>query len=273
MSLVDSKKPILTSYVAPYNPKEEKLVDPGPYKMVGKNFSHYGTILFYPENMEYYEIRDKPIKARFVSGHFYFTLGIHCQEYKYDPQIYFAGDEISLSIRSYTLGYDIYHPHKTILWHEYTREYRMKHWDDFQINNKINGKVNKLRDELDNESKKRLRHLLKEEDNNIDLGIYCLGNVRTHKDYEKYAEINFKLRRLHPDTIKGIEPPASLFDWSQTETDYNYTINIPKTEKFNFIFIGFEDNDGDILYRKDLFVYQESLSVSFSSYKKPYKWV
>ena len=203
MSQVDSPKPILTTYGAPYSPGEP-LINPGAYMMVGKKFSPYGTILFYPELIPNISCYSKPIPARFVSGHFFFTIGQHCLDYKYDPDIYFAGDEISLAIRSYTLGYDLFHPHKTIVWHEYTRKGRKKHWDDFS--NKEQGKP--LWYELDDHSKKKLRHLLKEEDNHIDLGEFGLGNVRSHAEYERYAGIQFSTRRLHPNTIKGIPPPT-----------------------------------------------------------------
>ena len=128
----NSLKPIITTYATVYEPSNNgDILKDGFYKMVGKRFSSYGTILFFPEQID--EISDKPIPARFISGHFYFTLGIHCYEYKYDPNIYFAGDDISLSIRSYTLGYDIFHPHKTVIYHYYLRDGRKKHWDDFNI--------------------------------------------------------------------------------------------------------------------------------------------
>ena len=157
MSQTGSLKPILTTYGVMYTPGEE-LIDYGPSIMVGEKFSDHGTILFYPHYIENAQLLTSPIKARFVSGHFFFTIGKHCLEYKYDPDIYFAGDEISLSLRSFTLGYDLYHPHKTIIWHEYTRKFRKKHWDDFD--DRENG--NPLWYELDEYSKLKLRHLLQE---------------------------------------------------------------------------------------------------------------
>lgn len=276
MVLTGSPKPILTSYALPYNPKTQELTQGGPYKMVGREFSAHGTIMFYPESIQEWATLTKPIPARFVSGHFYFTLGEHCTEYKYDPQIYFAGDEISLSIRSFTLGYDLFHPHRAVVWHEYTREGRAKHWDDFQDGNKNAGIVDKLWHEMDWESKQRLRHMLKEEDNRIDLGIYDLGTVRTHRDFEIYAGINFKLRKLHPNTVAGINPPVNEpdYDWTSQEHEYTYNLSIPATEPgFQFIHIGFEDKMGKILYRKDIHAYVPTLNVSFKSYDVPHKWV
>ena len=275
MKLTGSEKPILTSYAGMYRPSDNTLLNVEPYKMVASNFTPGGTILFRPNTIENWQTLEKPIPARFVSGHFFFTIGKHCEEYKYDPNIYFAGDEISLSIRSYTLGYDLFHPHKTVVWHEYTREGRTKHWTDFNTENITTGVVEKPWWEMDNDSKRRLRHMLQEEDNNIDLGIYGLGNVRTHKDYELYAGINFKERMLHPDTIKGINPPINdETEWylKQKET-FNLELDIPYVENFKFIYIGVEDKNGEVIFRQDLITYQEKLNIKIESFEKPHKWV
>lgn len=264
MELTGSPKPIITTYAGMYDPKENKLLNEEPYKMVGNKFTSGGTILFYPHRIENYEKLTKPIPARFVSGHFFFTYGIHCEEYKYDPQLYFAGDEISLSIRSFTLGYDLFHPHYTVVWHEYTREGRVKHWDDFQKKNE--DKIEKTFGELDDISKRRLRQMLQEEDNGSDIGEYGLGTVRTHTEYEDYAGIDFANRILHPNTFKGIEPPTVIDGdqaWRKLKTvEYNFTFNwaeqweqiqayLDKNIELDFIYFGVEDQKGNVLYRRD----------------------
>lgn len=275
MNMVDSKKPIITSYPGMYRPSDNVLLNVEPYKMVATNFTQSGTIMFAPHPIPNWQELKKPIPARFISGGFFFTIGKHCEEYKYDPNIYFAGDEISLAIRSYTLGYDLFHPHKTIIWHEYTREGKTKHWTDFNQENKTKGIVEKQWWEMDNDAKRRIRHMLQEEDNNIDLGVYGLGNVRTHREYEDYAGINFKHRKLHSETLKGTNPPINDFtEWYLTEEkDYEFELDIPKTENFKFIYIGFEDNEGNVIYRKDVETYEEKIKVNFKSTSKPQKWV
>ena len=295
MSLTGSPKPLLTAYAGMYDPKENKLLNTEPYKMVPDKFTGGGTILFYPHRIENYEQLTKPIPARFVSGHFFFTVGKHCEEYKYDPNIYFAGDEISLSIRSYTLGYDLFHPHYTVVWHEYTREGRTKHWTDFNNETKDAGLVEKPWWEMDGESKRRLRHMLQEEDNDIDLGEYGLGTFRSHFSYEAYAGINFRRRKLHPDAVKGLNPPTytitDSFDWL-FEKEKNFDLVLDWTSKwpelkaqtrctctFDFMYVGVESQDGEVLYRNDI---QDrsyldgqvtTLPVSITSTKTPYKLI
>lgn len=276
MGMTESEKPIITTYAGMYSPKDNKLLNNEPYKMVPDKFTSSGTILFYPHTIPGWQNLTRPIPARFVSGHFFFTLGKHCVEYKYDPNLYFAGDEISLSIRSYTLGYDLFHPHKTVIWHEYTREGRTKHWTDFNQNNKQSKKVEHTWWEMDAASKRRLRHLLKEEDNNIDLGEYGLGTVRTHRDYEIYAGIDFKRRLLHPDAKKGNNPPTNdTSDWYQIqEQSFSLQLNIPQpSAPYNLIYIGIEDAAGNVLYRYDMKKYISLYTANFSSFTSPVKWV
>jgi hypothetical protein len=286
-------KPILSSYAGMYNPYTKEKINKDPYRMVAKNFTSGGTILFYPESIPNWESLTKPIPARFVSGHFFFTLGIHCGEYKYDPNLYFAGDEISLSIRSYTLGYDLFHPHKTLIWHEYTREGRTKHWDDFiEENMDI---VKNTFYELDDISKKRLRKMLREEDNDSDISGFDLGTKRTHREYENYAGIDFGNRILHPSTLEGLNPPTIIdfndIDWRSIKLD-TYDLDIDwknDWDKINsqvscncqlqFIYLGVEDEEGKLLQRYDLSDSNylngsiTSIKLTFESYTKPFKYV
>ena len=262
--MVEVEKPIITSYAGMYSPKDNKKINEEPFRMVGKKFTPSGTILFYPEYIHNWKELTKPLPARFVSGHFFFTIGKHCEEYKYDPNLYFAGDEISLSIRSWTLGYDIFHPHYTVIWHEYTREGRVKHWDDFQEKNQ--DKIEAKWHEMDSVSKKRLRKMLREEDNDSDVIGYDLGTVRTHEEYERYAGIDFKNRILHPNTIKGIEPPTTdlpTLEWSKT-IPQEYTIKgdwnkewkqlrngVSCTCTFQFIMFAIHDSNDEVIHRWD----------------------
>ena len=128
---------------------------------------------------------------------------------------------------------------------------------------------------MDNDSKRRLRHMLQEEDNNIDLGVYGLGDVRTHTQYENYAGINFKNKKLHTETIKGTNPPVNdNTDWYELkEIEYEFKLYIPYTENFKFIYIGIENELGNVLHRQDMYSYQEYLNVKLKTTETPVKWV
>jgi hypothetical protein len=276
MGQTGSEKPIITSYAAPYSPTEAALTPHGPYNMVGKFAGD--IILFTPASIPDYAKLTKPIPARFVSGHYYFTYGVHCQECMYDPELYFTGEEISLSVRSFTLGYDLFHPHKTIIWHEYTRVGRTKHWDDFASKNKTAGIVKQTWDDIDFKSKNRVRVLLDQRvDPSIDLGKYTLGTVRTLADYELYAGINFKLNLLHPDAIAGKNPPVNdiNYDWTLAIIEHKFDLTLPtiETTDLQFICICLEDTENVNLYRQDLTAYVDKLNVTLKTHLTPKQWV
>ena len=110
------KKPILTSYIPSYNPKN----DPTeriqiPWKMNFDRFIPEGAVFFLPASIDNFKELTQPIPARFFSAHFCFTLGQFIEEVPYDPKYYFHGEEISLAVRAFTHGYDLFHPHKIVM--------------------------------------------------------------------------------------------------------------------------------------------------------------
>ena len=258
MELTGSPKPLLTSYAGAYDPRTNEKKGNQPHMMVGKKFSEHGTIPFHPHVIGEWQKLEAPVRARFVSGHFFFTLGRHCEEYHYDPNLYFAGDEISLSIRSFTLGFDLFHPHRAVIWHEYTRKGRVKHWDDHVESNRA--LVGQTWHERDTISKRRLRKLLREEENDEDLSGYDLGSARSHRDYELYAGIDFASRRLHQDAMDGVHPPCVYVDaeqWAQSfpsehrlELRWNFS-DLERCDDVRFVYFGVEDSFGAVIYRYD----------------------
>jgi hypothetical protein len=206
----ESKKPILTSYAQTYDPTTNAILGNAPCRILPHDFKVGGTIWFNPTIIPRYNTLSKPIRARFVSGHFFFVRGDHCKEYKYDPDMYFAGDEITLSARCYTLGYDLYHPHVNVIYHHYGRKNLPKHWVDHNEKNKIIYGIEKSWGQRDAYSKKRIRQLLGEEDNGIDLGEFGLGKERSIDDYARYAGLDFKNKRILKQAIDGYDPPIIL---------------------------------------------------------------
>ena len=127
----DHKKPLLTAYLPGFNPSND------PISRVNEcwtlEFDRYlpeGPIFIKPHTIDNWKKIKNPIPSKFLSGHFIFTLGQWAKEVRYDPYYYFHGEEPSLAARSYTHGYDLFHPNKVIIWHEYTRNGKVKQWDD-----------------------------------------------------------------------------------------------------------------------------------------------
>ena len=204
-----SKKPLITTYVPAFDPFEPKdKFDKTPWRMDFHQFTHEGTLIFSPSPILDHEKLTQPIPARFYSAHFAFTDGTFCEEVPHDPEYYFYGEEISIAVRAFTHGYDLYHPHKVVAWHEYTRQSRIKHWDDHDLSKFTN--VDKSWWERDAFSHKRNRVLfgLETEDSIVIPPKYQMGTVRDVSEYERYAGVNFKEQSVSLYTLSGKTAPT-----------------------------------------------------------------
>ena len=278
------KKPILTSYIPSYNPKN----DPTeriqiPWKMNFDRFIPEGAVFFLPASIDNFKELTQPIPARFFSAHFCFTLGQFIEEVPYDPKYYFHGEEISLAVRAFTHGYDLFHPHKIVMWHEYTRQGRTKQWDDDKIwgeRNHVCHLRNRKLFGMDNEPQ------------DIDFGKYGFGKVRTLEDYERYAGLSFKKRAVQKYTLdNNIAPNPPLYGEEFEKSFlqiFKHCINLQRTQftetDYDFCAVIFEDDLGISLYRKDfteseinkkLNSTDEYIKIwsTFQTIKKPAKWI
>jgi hypothetical protein len=257
LQLADSERPILTTYAPSYDPDDESGRDFVPTKIGFDRFVPDGLIRVRPLLMMDYQTLDRPIRARFYSAHFAFSWGRFCEEVKHDPNLYFCGEEISVAVRSFTRGYDLYHPHRVVLWHEYSRSYRRKHWDDH-----VEGKVEKPWHSRDAAAQERLRALLRLEPSETDFGEFGLGNVRSLDDYERYAGISFKLRLVQDFTLEDRQPPnPEVYDeeeWpARLLKDFETRICLdksllPAADDMDFWYVGVHDSAGHELFRQDL---------------------
>jgi len=241
------KKPLLTGYLPSYTPKQEPQGDI-PWKMNIDKFIPEGAIFFLPSSIDNFKDLESPIPARFFSAHFVFTLGVWNKEVPYDPNYYFHGEEINLAVRSFTHGYDLFHTHKIIAWHEYTRNGRTKQWDDdkdWYRKNDLSHLRNRKLFGMDNEPQ------------DIDFGIFYFGKERSLEDYEKYAGVNFKLRAIQQYTLEHKLPPNPVADdWVQSFTkSFKHCIEVarskvPETD-YDFWCISFKTRDDVELVRQD----------------------
>lgn len=205
-----SAKPLLTAYIPSFDPDN----DPAgrvnqPWKMDFDRFIPEGAVFFLPSTIEDAAVRDKPMRARFYSAHFAFADGSFATEVQHDPQYFFHGEEISIAARAFTHGYDLYHPHIVVAWHEYTRKGRTKVWDDHTTEVKKQGKIALDWVERNNLCHRRNRILFGmdgEDPNQIDFGKYGFGTERTLRQYEEYAGISFKYRAVQQFTLDHNEP-------------------------------------------------------------------
>ncbi|SDE50097.1 GlcNAc-transferase family protein [Rhodococcus tukisamuensis] len=125
------RRPLLTGYLPAYDPDRE----PGgrrkrPYQMspLAREDGILTRLTSYP--IPFWTTLSRPLPAEFLSLHFVFTAGAFNEDVRFDPRIYFFGDELVTGLRAFTHGYDMFHPHRIVGWHCYNRASRIPHWDN-----------------------------------------------------------------------------------------------------------------------------------------------
>lgn len=246
------KKPLITGYLPSFDPEK----DPEgrihvPWKMNFDRFAPEGVVFFLPASIDEFKELDSPVPARFYSGHFAFTTGKFAQEVQHDPDYYFHGEEISIAVRAFTHGYDLFHPHKVIGWHEYTRRGKTKHWDDNQRWGERNAR-----------SHQRNRQLfgMEETIEPINFGKYGFGKERTLEDYERYSGISFKRRAVQKHTLDNKLAPNPPLYGEEFEksflTMFKHCIDVGfhsvPEDDYEFWVVACHTKDQTTLYRKDL---------------------
>jgi glycosyltransferase involved in cell wall biosynthesis len=280
------KKPLLTSYMPSFNPENDpkgRVLE--PWWMTFDRFIPEGAVFFLPAVITGWQDLTAPIPSRFYSAHFAFTLGNFCKEVPHDPEYYFHGEEISIAVRAFTWGYDLFHPHKVIAWHEYTRKGRTKQWDDdlnWGILNEASHSRNRILFGMDGEFSHKIK-----------FGIYGFGNVRSLEDYEKYAGLRFRDRGVQQYTLGNNVAPNPVI---LSEEEYNKSFSsifkhcidiqlklIPLND-YDFFAVTFQDLNGNEIYRKDADI-KEIKNIknsrdgwgkiwrTFITHTKPSKWI
>jgi glycosyltransferase involved in cell wall biosynthesis len=247
------EKPLLTGYVPSFDPDndpESRVMV--PWRMTFDRFIPEGAVFFSPETIPNWKALKEPVTSRFYSAHYAFTLGQFSTEVQHNPEYYFHGEEISIAARAYTWGYDLFHPHKVLIWHEYTRKGRTKQWND----DKNWGDKN-LHSHLINKKLFGMDGLVQEGHT----GSYGFGTVRTLRDYEKYAGILFEKRAVQQYTLNKNYPPnpynyETEEDWKKDFSSvFKHCIDVgysSVSEKdYNFWVVAFHGPNDETLFRKD----------------------
>jgi glycosyltransferase involved in cell wall biosynthesis len=246
------EKPLLTAYVSSFNPDNdptERIRE--PWRMAFDRFIPEGAVFFLPETIPGWQNLNEPVPSRFYSAHFCFTVGKFAIEVQHDPEFYFHGEEISIAARAFTHGYDLFHPHKVAIWHEYTRKGRTKQWDDDK------NWVSK-----NNTSHKKNRQLFGMDDEEmVDMGKYGFGTQRTLREYEIYSGLLFSKRAVQQYVLDKHYPPNPLVYETQEEWEssfaqiFKHCIDVGFTQvpekDYDFWVVAFHDDKDETIFRKD----------------------
>jgi hypothetical protein len=144
----------------------------------------------------------KPAPNALMSAHFCFGPSEIISDIEYDPLLYFIGEEISLSGRLWTSGYDLFIPHQVTVYHFY-RDLTKPATRVVSTDNDI------LWHKRDAISRARVAHVFKtslSKDSEVlnNLKKYDLGKKRSLKDFERFAGIDFKKKKQRERTKQCI---------------------------------------------------------------------
>lgn len=248
--LKKSKKVIIGGYLPYYNPFND------PKDRVNETWQTH-VVCFYPHGTcfvrpGHYPNTKEPIAGRYVSGHFLFSSNDWGKTIRHDPDIVFSGEELHMTIRGYTHGYDIYHLPKPVIWHATMREERdgILVWDDFY-------KAGKDFNKGQEKARAKIRQLLRVEDNGFDLTNFDIGNERTIEDYQNFAGLDFTNHRIQQYTLDHKVPhnPPVDEETNPWVDSFYHCINVNKSEfkgnDYDCMIVAFDDKDGNSVFRDD----------------------
>lgn len=254
-----SRKPVLSSYPPGYVPGKEEEKTQAIFRLVFRGFSSDKIVQLTSVDFQ----QAAPVRGSYLAGGFIFAEGRFVKEVPNDPQIFFEGEEIAMAARAFTHGYDVWHPHKIVLWHFYGREEASRIWGDHNDEAKNSGSVDRAWHERDSLSKKRVRILLgMEQAEPADMDRYGLGSRRTLAEFEAALGISFtKLavlpEVLGPERVAWFPPPYG--NWRERLSSHQQkTIGLTQEEftsplaDITCLHIGVYSNANDLLYKKIL---------------------
>ena len=253
-----SELPILSAYPPGYQPgdDEPKSKQRSVSRMIFREFTREGIPMVGSQAFS----APGPVRGSYLAGGFIFAPGRFVRDVPNDPHIFFAGEEIAMSVRAFTRGYDVYHPHIPLLWHYYKREECAKIWQDHNDEARQQGSISQAWWERDRQSKHRICTLLGLDNDARDIAPpYGLGCRRTLRQFEYQTGLHLRLRAVQPE-VAGDEkraffavPPASDSEWLAMFTlwhEKKVTLSLPELpgSGYEFLRLSVYDRDNRLLF-------------------------
>lgn len=199
LNLCPSEKAICSHYPAGYTPPDHVMATDRAIVMVALPFNGLGDLRFTSRLLR--TSTAKPLRGAFIAACFLFAKGPIIKEVPYDPHMYFDEEEITLSARLFTRGWDVFSPRRNLIYHLYApvaelRNRRLQ-WEDNKDWLKMARLGRRRREALFcGEHDEGGEHLL-------DLDQYGLGQVRTLKAFEELVGIDFAAKKTSERALEG----------------------------------------------------------------------
>ncbi|HLF23349.1 MAG TPA: GlcNAc-transferase family protein, partial [Burkholderiales bacterium] len=185
-----SQRPVLTTYPMGFTPPRELNKREFVPKPIAREFNQHRILIFGSTSVVVADAPPKPMLHAFLAGGFVFGPSSMISDVPYDPYQYFTGEEVSMAVRLWTHGYDLYAPNRPVLYHNYERQSSARHWSD-----------DKQWVVLSNRSFVRIRHLFGTErtadaEALREIDRYGFGQARSLREYERFTGISFANRTV-----------------------------------------------------------------------------
>jgi len=204
------------------------------------NATHFADMtikLRFVANTPFEQHTSKPRRGAFISGHFLFAKADVDKKVPSDPNMYFVADEISMAVRYYTNGFNIYQPAYRMIQHLFGRVDNMKDKLGVSIQRFNESKKVKIKDD-----KTRMEKLFRVVDHkDIDLTGFDIGEERSLEDYLSFSGLDFKNRTMRNFTHHG------AFDTEHTAYDLEIADWFERHQKEKQIKIDTDNQDKTIL--------------------------
>jgi hypothetical protein len=192
-----SPRPLLTTRPLHYDPPDV-LGEPYHATITAGDFDESGILHVGGALWPLADAPPRPTPTAFVAGGFIFGPARRLVEVPYDPYIYFFGEELNLSVRLWTAGWDLFVPSETLTYHYYAPNNRRTPWKDDIKSYKLNAPT-----------MARLLHLLGMEPARdrraiTDIHRYGLGSARSIAAFERFAGVDFRARSVSDRARQGI---------------------------------------------------------------------
>jgi glycosyltransferase involved in cell wall biosynthesis len=194
-----SDRPILTTYPPPYWLPDRLSDDPRPRLLRARRF-HDDRILRVRSAILNGRFRH-PIRSAFWGAGFHFSSSAAFQQVPYDPFLAFLffGEEIAMTVRFWTSGFDFFAPQQHLVYHLYSRQHRPVFWEHRDQCWKRPLEI----------AQQRVRYLVGTatlgvpEECLTEFGRYGLGAARPLAEYERFSGVDFRRLLLSERAVYG----------------------------------------------------------------------
>ena len=203
-STIENKNVLLSHYPPIMDDYEENPKNDQVTHMVECFFNNEGIISF--KGAKWKKPGKLPRRNAFIAGGFIFSRGQWVKDVPFDPHLnfLFVGEEMLLSSRSFTNGWDVYTPNQNIVYHAYTRDKEPKFWNDVSYDDSQSKIKLKIILGLDHDI-----HKLTDKKARDSLKKYGMGEKRSLQDFYDFIGVDIKNKKVGKPKIEFYCPENS----------------------------------------------------------------